>query len=71
MLKLKLLGPILQNLFPILTAAPSPGQHDPDDEEEEDDVEPSESDNPKHSAAQVETTYLILFIWEGVLKARI
>ncbi|XP_015251775.1 PREDICTED: importin-4 isoform X2 [Cyprinodon variegatus] len=52
-LRLKLLGPILQNLFPILTAAPSPGQHDPDDEEEEDDVEPSESDNPKHSAAQM------------------
>lgn len=51
-LKLKLLGPILQSIFPILTAAPPPGEQDPEDEED-DGGEPTESDNPKHGAAQM------------------
>uniref|UniRef100_A0A8C8DHE1 Importin 4 n=1 Tax=Oryzias sinensis TaxID=183150 RepID=A0A8C8DHE1_9TELE len=34
-LKLKLLTPILKALFPILTAAPPLGEHDPEDEEDE------------------------------------
>uniref|UniRef100_A0A1A7XB36 Importin 4 n=1 Tax=Iconisemion striatum TaxID=60296 RepID=A0A1A7XB36_9TELE len=49
-LKLKLLNPILQAVFPILTAAPPPGEQDPDDEDEEDGTD---SDNPKHCAAQL------------------
>ncbi|MEQ2194418.1 hypothetical protein XENOCAPTIV_029131 [Xenoophorus captivus] len=34
-LKLKLLGPILQSIFPILTAAPPAGEQDPEDEEDD------------------------------------
>ncbi|MED6238474.1 hypothetical protein ATANTOWER_022324 [Ataeniobius toweri] len=51
-LKLKLLGPILQSIFPILTAAPPAGEQDPEDEED-DCGDPTDSDNPKHSAAQM------------------
>ncbi|KAM4718344.1 importin-4 [Anableps anableps] len=51
-LKLKLLGPILQSIFPILTAAPPPGEQDPEDEED-DGGDPTDSDNPKHGAAQM------------------
>ncbi|XP_043960108.1 importin-4 isoform X1 [Gambusia affinis] len=51
-LKLKLLNPILQSIFPILTAAPPPGEQDPEDEED-DGGEPNDSDNPKHGAAQM------------------
>ncbi|XP_032408026.1 importin-4-like [Xiphophorus hellerii] len=51
-LKLKLLNPILQTIFPILTAAPPPGEQDPEDEEY-DVGHPNYSDNPKHGAAQM------------------
>ncbi|XP_005803702.1 importin-4 [Xiphophorus maculatus] len=51
-LKLKLLNPILQSIFPILTAAPPPGEQDPEDEED-DGGDPNDSDNPKHGAAQM------------------
>lgn len=51
-LKQKLLNPILQSIFPVLTAAPPPGQMDPEDEEDNED-EDAENDNPKHCAAQV------------------
>uniref|UniRef100_A0A3Q2P7D8 Importin 4 n=1 Tax=Fundulus heteroclitus TaxID=8078 RepID=A0A3Q2P7D8_FUNHE len=51
-LKQKLLGPILQSIFPILTAVPSPGEQDPEDEED-DGGDPTDSDNPKHGAAQM------------------
>ncbi|XP_062335752.1 importin-4 [Osmerus eperlanus] len=51
-LKQKLLNPILQTVFPVLSAAPPPGQEDPEDEEndDEDDVD---NESPKHFAAQV------------------
>ncbi|KAK7118200.1 hypothetical protein R3I94_021890 [Phoxinus phoxinus] len=49
-LKHKLLQPILQVVFPILSAAPPPGEEDPEDEE--DDTE-DDSENPKHFAVQV------------------
>lgn len=49
-LKHKLLQPILQVVFPILSAAPPPGEEDPEDEES--DTE-DESENPKHFAVQV------------------
>lgn len=52
MLKQKLLNPILQAIFPVLVAAPPPGEHDPEDEED-DSGDGSDSDNPKHCAAQV------------------
>ncbi|KAM4543425.1 importin-4 [Fundulus diaphanus] len=51
-LKQKLLGPILQSIFPILTAVPSPGEQDPEDEED-DGGDPTDNDNPKHGAAQM------------------
>ncbi|XP_017285372.1 importin-4 isoform X2 [Kryptolebias marmoratus] len=51
-LKLKLLNPILQAIFPILTAAPPPGELDPEDEDE-DSGDSTENDNPKHCAAQM------------------
>ncbi|RVE58956.1 hypothetical protein OJAV_G00199280 [Oryzias javanicus] len=50
-LKLKLLGPILKALFPILTAAPPPGEHDPEDEEDGDSDD--STDNPKQCSVQV------------------
>ncbi|XDV47260.1 hypothetical protein PO909_016943 [Leuciscus waleckii] len=49
-LKHKLLQPILQVVFPILSAAPPPGEEDPEDEET--DTE-GDSENPKHFAVQV------------------
>ncbi|KAF6722930.1 Importin-4 [Oryzias melastigma] len=52
-LKLKLLGPILKALFPILTAAPPPGEHDPEDEEDGDSDDTTDNANPKHCSAQV------------------
>ncbi|CAM9209373.1 unnamed protein product, partial [Lampetra planeri] len=51
-LKQKLLNPILQVIFPVLTAAPPPGEEDPEDEED-DDCAGTDNDNPKHSAAQI------------------
>uniref|UniRef100_A0A8C1R7W8 Importin 4 n=1 Tax=Cyprinus carpio TaxID=7962 RepID=A0A8C1R7W8_CYPCA len=50
-LKHKLLQPILQVVFPILSAAPPPGEEDPEDEEN--DTE-GDSENPKHFAVQVD-----------------
>ncbi|KAL2085480.1 hypothetical protein ACEWY4_018800 [Coilia grayii] len=50
-LKQKLLNPILQTVFPVLSAAPPPGEEDPEDEENGDDENDNES--PKHLAAQV------------------
>ncbi|XP_072536395.1 importin-4 isoform X2 [Salminus brasiliensis] len=50
-LKQKLLVPILQVVFPILSATPPPGEEDPEDEENSDGQ--SDSENPKHFAAQV------------------
>ncbi|KAG7248345.1 LOW QUALITY PROTEIN: hypothetical protein CRUP_020267, partial [Coryphaenoides rupestris] len=50
-LKHKLLSPILQAIFPVLSAAPPPGQEDPEDEEN-DNGDGSDSESPKHYAAQ-------------------
>ncbi|XP_028288585.1 importin-4-like [Parambassis ranga] len=52
-LKQKLLSPILQAIFPVLTAAPPPGEQDPEDQEEDDSGDDIDNANPKHSAAQV------------------
>lgn len=52
-MKQKLLNPILQSIFPVLTAAPPPGEEDPEDQEDDDDGEGSDDDNPKHVAAQI------------------
>ncbi|KAK2869932.1 hypothetical protein Q8A67_024324 [Cirrhinus molitorella] len=49
-LKHKLLQPILQVVFPILSAAPPPGEEDPEDEENDTEAE---SESPKHFAVQV------------------
>ncbi|KAJ0041653.1 hypothetical protein NL108_009150 [Boleophthalmus pectinirostris] len=49
-IKQKLLNPILQSIFPVLTSAPPPGEEDPEDEEDEDG---EEHDSPKHVAAQI------------------
>ena len=54
MLKQKLLNPILQAIFPVLVAAPPPGEQDPEDEED-DSGDGTDNDNPKHCAAQVVT----------------
>ncbi|CAL8321076.1 unnamed protein product [Boreogadus saida] len=51
-LKHKLLSPILQGIFPVLSAAPPPGQEDPEDDEN-DSGDGSDSESPKHYAAQV------------------
>ncbi|XP_034718179.1 importin-4 isoform X4 [Etheostoma cragini] len=51
-LKQKLLNPILQTIFPVLTAAPPPGEHDPEDVED-DSGDGTDNDNPKHCAAQI------------------
>ncbi|XP_075936701.1 importin-4 [Anarhichas minor] len=51
-LKQKLLNPILQSIFPVLNAAPPPGEQDPEDEED-DSGEGTDNDNPKHCAAQI------------------
>ncbi|XP_034562205.1 importin-4 isoform X2 [Notolabrus celidotus] len=51
-LKQKLLNPILQSIFPVLVAAPPPGEQDPDDEED-DSGDGTDNDNPKHCASQI------------------
>ncbi|XP_074549927.1 importin-4 [Halichoeres trimaculatus] len=51
-LKQKLLSPILQSIFPVLVAAPPPGEQDPDDEED-DSGDGTDNDNPKHCATQI------------------
>ncbi|KAM4606742.1 importin-4 [Polymixia lowei] len=51
-LKQKLLSPILQTIFPVLSAAPPPGEMDPEDEEN-DSEDGTDSENPKHCAAQI------------------
>ncbi|XP_027129829.1 importin-4 isoform X1 [Larimichthys crocea] len=51
-LKQKLLNPILQTIFPVLVAAPPPGEQDPEDEED-DTGDGADNDNPKHCAAQI------------------
>uniref|UniRef100_A0A4W4G779 TOG domain-containing protein n=1 Tax=Electrophorus electricus TaxID=8005 RepID=A0A4W4G779_ELEEL len=50
-LKHKLLAPILQVVFPILSAEPPLGEEDPEDKENGDGS--SDSESPKHFAAQV------------------
>lgn len=53
-IKQKLLNPILQSIFPVLTAAPPPGEEDPEDKEDnDDDGDDSNNDSPKHVAAQI------------------
>lgn len=51
-MKQKLLNPILQAVFPVLTAAPPPGEQDPDDEEDES-GDGTDNENPKQCAAQI------------------
>ncbi|XP_008276178.1 importin-4 [Stegastes partitus] len=51
-IKQKLLNPILQAVFPILIAAPPPGEQDPEDEED-DTGDDTDNENPKHCAAQI------------------
>uniref|UniRef100_A0A8D3DJ28 Importin 4 n=1 Tax=Scophthalmus maximus TaxID=52904 RepID=A0A8D3DJ28_SCOMX len=51
-LKQKLLNPILQAIFPVLVAAPPPGEQDPEDDED-DSGDSADNDNPKHCAAQI------------------
>ncbi|CAN9506252.1 unnamed protein product [Ophioblennius macclurei] len=51
-LKQKLLNPILQTIFPVLTASPPPGEQDPEDEED-DGGDATDNENPKHTAAQI------------------
>lgn len=53
-LKQKLLAPILQVVFPILSATPPSGEEDPEDEENAEGDNDSQS--PKHFAAQVSLT---------------
>ncbi|XP_076017261.1 importin-4 [Genypterus blacodes] len=51
-MKQKLLSPILQAIFPVLSAAPPPGEDDPEDEED-DSGESAVNESPKHCAAQI------------------
>uniref|UniRef100_I3KB44 Importin 4 n=1 Tax=Oreochromis niloticus TaxID=8128 RepID=I3KB44_ORENI len=51
-LKQKLLNPILQAIFPVLTAAPAPGEQDPEDEEDNS-GDGTDNESPKHCAAQI------------------
>lgn len=51
-LKQKLLSPILQTIFPVLSAAPPPGEEDPEDEEDSD-GDGIDNESPKHCAAQI------------------
>ncbi|KAK7881600.1 hypothetical protein WMY93_030009 [Mugilogobius chulae] len=51
-IKQKLLNPILQSIFPVLTAAPPPGEQDPEDDEDKD-CDGEDEDSPKHVAAQI------------------
>uniref|UniRef100_A0A8C9RN25 Importin 4 n=1 Tax=Scleropages formosus TaxID=113540 RepID=A0A8C9RN25_SCLFO len=58
-LKHKLLSPILQTVFPVLSTAPPPGQEDPEDraqDEDDDEDDDNGSENPKHLAAQMPLT---------------
>ncbi|XP_061614614.1 importin-4 [Phyllopteryx taeniolatus] len=53
-LKQKLLLPILQAIFPVLTAAPPPGEHNPENDDDDDDNgDDTDDDNPQHCAAQI------------------
>uniref|UniRef100_A0A8D3CRY7 Importin 4 n=1 Tax=Scophthalmus maximus TaxID=52904 RepID=A0A8D3CRY7_SCOMX len=52
-LKQKLLNPILQAIFPVLVAAPPPGEQDPEDDED-DSGDSADNDNPKHCAVKIE-----------------
>lgn len=52
-IKQKLLNPILQTVFPVLSAAPPPGEEDPEDEENGNDDNDNDNESPKHLAAQV------------------
>uniref|UniRef100_A0A4W6FZK5 Importin 4 n=1 Tax=Lates calcarifer TaxID=8187 RepID=A0A4W6FZK5_LATCA len=67
-LKQKLLNPILQAIFPILTAAPPPGEQDPEDDED-DSGDGTDNDNPKHCAAQVGRSYLIMPLIQACLAS--
>lgn len=51
-LKQKLLSPILHTIFPVLTATPPPGEHDPEDEED-DSGDGTDDENPKQTVAQI------------------
>uniref|UniRef100_A0AAQ5ZK57 Importin N-terminal domain-containing protein n=1 Tax=Amphiprion ocellaris TaxID=80972 RepID=A0AAQ5ZK57_AMPOC len=51
-IKQKLLNPILQAVFPVLIAAPPPGEQDPEDEED-DTGDGTDNENTKHCAAQI------------------
>uniref|UniRef100_A0A8C4YM11 Importin 4 n=1 Tax=Gopherus evgoodei TaxID=1825980 RepID=A0A8C4YM11_9SAUR len=57
-LKQRLLPPVLDALFPILSAEPPPGQLDAEDQENED--EGDEAQTPKHVAAQVRGPRLVI-----------
>uniref|UniRef100_A0AAQ5ZFM3 Importin N-terminal domain-containing protein n=1 Tax=Amphiprion ocellaris TaxID=80972 RepID=A0AAQ5ZFM3_AMPOC len=52
LIKQKLLNPILQAVFPVLIAAPPPGEQDPEDEED-DTGDGTDNENTKHCAAQI------------------
>uniref|UniRef100_A0A7N6A2G1 TOG domain-containing protein n=1 Tax=Anabas testudineus TaxID=64144 RepID=A0A7N6A2G1_ANATE len=58
-LKQKLLNPILQAIFPVLTAVPPAGEQDPEDEED-DSGDGTDNDNPKHCAAQVRKSFITM-----------
>lgn len=62
MLKQKLLNPILQAIFPVLTAVPPAGEQDPEDEED-DSGDGTDNDNPKHCAAQVRKSFITVSIY--------
>ena len=66
MLKQKLLNPILQAIFPVLTAVPPPGEEDPEDEED-DSGDGTDNDNPKHCAAQVGKSRSIILMFSVFL----
>uniref|UniRef100_A0A8C9RLH8 Importin 4 n=1 Tax=Scleropages formosus TaxID=113540 RepID=A0A8C9RLH8_SCLFO len=64
-LKHKLLSPILQTVFPVLSTAPPPGQEDPEDraqDEDDDEDDDNGSENPKHLAAQVIDSLALHFV---------
>ncbi|XP_041823650.1 importin-4 isoform X1 [Melanotaenia boesemani] len=66
-LKLKLLNPILLAIFPILTAAPPPGEQDPEDEDD-DSGNGTDNENPKHCAAQMIDTMALHMPPEQLFK---
>ncbi|KAL7886745.1 hypothetical protein AOLI_G00044660 [Acnodon oligacanthus] len=65
-LKQNLLAPILQVVFPIMSATPPPGEEDPEDEENSDGNNDSES--PKHFATQVIDTMALHMPPEKLFK---